>query len=75
MYAKKMSQAIRGADRWRERTKQTTAFPNWGGGAVEEALCETGSPKSARTAQRLGLEKSKEHSMFRSETSDLWAYS
>lgn len=62
MYVKKMSQAIRGADRWRERTKQTTAFPN-------ERLRRR---RSVRWGS-LGCEwkKSREPSMFRAEAPGL----
>lgn len=57
-----MSQAIRGADRWRERTKQTTAFPN-------ERLRRR---RSVRWGS-LGWErkKSKEPSMFGAEAPGL----
>lgn len=67
MYVKKMSLAIRGADRSRERTKQTTALP------IERLerrrSVRRGSRVSARTAHRLWMEKSKEHSVFRAGTS------
>lgn len=62
MYVKKMSQAIRGADRSRERTKQTPASPN-------ERLWRR---RSVRWGS-LGCEwkKSKEPSMFGAEAPGL----